>query len=1012
MNKRYFRLIQGIIILGCLAPVSIQAQITPDSTTNTTVDVSGNDFTIQQGDRAGGNLFHSFGEFSVPTDGSAFFNNAADIVNIFSRVTGGNISSIDGLLRANGSASLFLLNPAGIMFGPNARLNIGGSFIGTSADSIEFLGGVEFSASDTQASPTLTINAPIGLNFRDNPGEITNSAFDAETFTGLEVPADKTLALIGGDISIESGFLSTNGGRIELGSVIGNNTVSLTEVEKGWDIGYKGVENFQDINLSGLSVALSGSSFGAINTGDIELQGRNISLTEGSSIVSFTTGGKVGNISVVASESLELSGRSDFGRATTILNNIFGDATGEGSSINIDTPQLTVSDGALIQSSAAGTGQGVDININSSEIIVEGSFDDTLGTNSLITAQVAGTPDAIGDAGDIKITTETLTVNEGAQITVETFGAGNAGDLTVTATESIELSGTIPGSTDPSALTASVGQSVNATGNGGNLTINTPRLVVRDGAQISNIARNKGDAGNLTINVDESILLTGTSPEAEFRGEGLSGIFVNVQQAFIDSDTGVIPTTGKGGNLNISAEDLTVEKGAAVNASTFSLGDGGNANINVDKLIVREGGEISAGSVFLREGGERVTLGGSDRGTGGTLIITAESIEVTGVGDINGQQVKSSLFTLAESNGDAGNLTINTEELTVSDRAEIDTSTTGQGNAGNLNITTDNLTVISDGGQIDARTEGQGNAGNLTIKSGELIISDGGQINASTSATTREGGSAGNIFIAADELNLDNGSITASTNAGEEGNISLVIDDDISLRDDSLISARAANNADGGNITINTQYIFARPNTNNDIVANAIGGRGGNINITANRLFAIEERSSTPPNRTNDIDASSEFGLDGTVIIDTSDTQLFRQALELQGTVAVNVLGIDACSRAQAKEESTFIVTGRGGIPRQPTEPLMADALIPDGKPISIDKEAALNSLFVEQPEKKQENPHYIPVDIKPIKTSRGDIYPARGFIKTEDGRVILTTYPTDNINNRTPDNSANCNPS
>ena len=100
-----------LLFLGCctfgqsifLNPAT--AQITPDGTTNTTVDVSGNDFTIEQGNRAGGNLFHSFGEFSVPNGGSAFFNNAADIVNIFSRVTGGNISTIDGLLSANGTAT-------------------------------------------------------------------------------------------------------------------------------------------------------------------------------------------------------------------------------------------------------------------------------------------------------------------------------------------------------------------------------------------------------------------------------------------------------------------------------------------------------------------------------------------------------------------------------------------------------------------------------------------------------------------------------------------------------------------------------------------------------------------------------------------------------------------------------------------------------------------------------------------------------------------------------------------
>jgi filamentous hemagglutinin family protein len=113
---------------SCLIPLSTQAQVTPDGTTSTTVNKNGSNFTIEQGDRVGDNLFHSFNEFSVPTLGSAAFNNPSDIANIFSRVTGSSISSIDGLISANGAANLFLINPNGIIFGENASLNLGGSF--------------------------------------------------------------------------------------------------------------------------------------------------------------------------------------------------------------------------------------------------------------------------------------------------------------------------------------------------------------------------------------------------------------------------------------------------------------------------------------------------------------------------------------------------------------------------------------------------------------------------------------------------------------------------------------------------------------------------------------------------------------------------------------------------------------------------------------------------------------------------------------------------------------------
>ena len=147
------------------------AQVTSDDTVNTQVTENGNTAEITGGETRGDNLFHSFQDFSVPTGNEASFLNANDISNIFSRVTGGDISNIDGLISANGSANLFLINPAGIIFGEGARLDIGGSFYGSSASSILFEDG-EFSATDLDNPPLLTINAPIGLGFRDEPGDI------------------------------------------------------------------------------------------------------------------------------------------------------------------------------------------------------------------------------------------------------------------------------------------------------------------------------------------------------------------------------------------------------------------------------------------------------------------------------------------------------------------------------------------------------------------------------------------------------------------------------------------------------------------------------------------------------------------------------------------------------------------------------------------------------------------------------------------------------------------------
>jgi filamentous hemagglutinin family protein len=227
-------LTSGLLIQGILLPTT--AQVTSDGTTNTIVNQSGNNFNILNGIEKGNNLFHSFSNFSVPTNGSATFdlNNTPNITTIFSRVTGGNISNIDGLIQTintSNPVSLFLLNPSGIVFGSNARLNIGGSFLATTANSIKFADGVEFSTENLTGSPLLTISVPIGLQMGSNPTSIAvqGGGHNAQLSIlksfpigsvsglnigtrGLQVQTGKTLALVGGNIALDGGLLSAPGG--------------------------------------------------------------------------------------------------------------------------------------------------------------------------------------------------------------------------------------------------------------------------------------------------------------------------------------------------------------------------------------------------------------------------------------------------------------------------------------------------------------------------------------------------------------------------------------------------------------------------------------------------------------------------------------------------------------------------------------------------------------------------------------------------------------------------------
>ncbi|MEH2079808.1 MAG: filamentous hemagglutinin N-terminal domain-containing protein [Nostoc sp.] len=211
----------GAIALGANCA---SAQITSDSTlpNNSIVTLDGNTLNITGGTQFGGNLFHSFKEFSVPINGTASFNNAVDIQNIISRVTGRSVSNIDGLIRAKGSANLFLINPNGIIFGKNARLAIGGSFLASTASSLKFADGFEFSATASQTTPLLTINVPIGLQYGANPGSILYQSQD------LELQPGNTLALVGGDVNFDGGIMFAPNKLVELGGLATEGTLGLS----------------------------------------------------------------------------------------------------------------------------------------------------------------------------------------------------------------------------------------------------------------------------------------------------------------------------------------------------------------------------------------------------------------------------------------------------------------------------------------------------------------------------------------------------------------------------------------------------------------------------------------------------------------------------------------------------------------------------------------------------------------------------------------------------------------
>ncbi len=485
--------LSGLISGLFLGISSATAQVTSDNTTNTTVNQSGNNFDILNGIQKGNNLFHSFKEFSIPTGASATFNNSTDVVNIINRVTGGNISNIDGLIKSQGNANLFLINPAGMVFGENARLDIGGSFFGSTASSILFKDEFEFSAVNPQEKPLLTVSVPVGLQMGTNPGAINNrSTVDG---VGLQVPSGKSLVLAGGTIALEGGRLRSQGGQIELLSVAEAGRLDLTI--DGNDIRLSVPKNLQraDVSLSDRArVNVSGTPGGRIS-----VKADNLNLSEGSQLRSEISGvgtpeSQAGNIEIDAANTININ-------ESGILNRVATGNVGNAGNINIVTGSLFANNGSYIVTNTRGTGNAGEVNIQAAKTV---SFDgiDGFGNPSLIFTGV--NRGATGNGGELNIKASSLSVTNGAYVGGSTLGKGNAGTINLQ-TKTATFSGRAANGNRSFASVAVAG----GIGKGGNLNIKTDELFIDKGAFLSTAAIGEGDAGQINIQAAKTVSIDG-----------------------------------------------------------------------------------------------------------------------------------------------------------------------------------------------------------------------------------------------------------------------------------------------------------------------------------------------------------------------------------------------------------------------------------------------------------------------------------------------------------------------
>ena len=1038
-------LVTGFSFCYLISTDIVSAQITPDNTlgsessTVTQGEINGlSSDIIENGATRGNNLFHSFSEFNVNENRGAYFDNPTGIENILTRVTGNNVSNILGTLGVLGNANLFLLNPNGIIFSKGAKLDLNGSFIGSTANSLVFNNGFEYSATNPQTPPLLTVNLPTALRFRQPQVKEINI-----NDSNLIIQPGKTLALVGGNLNLDNSVIKANGGQIELGGlttagdVTINNNFSLSFPKSSTAIK---LGNISLNNGSEIDVTATGGGSITINAQELNLSNQS-KLLAGISEGLGTPKVKANDININTTGAIALRGRS------IIQNRVNENAIGNAGNINITTKSFTAVDGSQLDTRTFGQkGNAGNININATDsVLFQGDF--TAGLAGLLSGAFSSVGDLnyegttkverVGNGGNININAGELTLKGFSGLNSSTYAVGNSGNINIELSKNLSL--------DSLNGISFIATSINpeAKGKGGNLNIIADSVFLIKGtdfgSQIFSNVNGEGQGGDVNITAADQVLLDGS--------------FI-----FNSLTTGAI---GNSGNINITGNSISLINGSQLITSTEGIGNAGTINLkatdsilfdqgsfanstiagdltNTDNSLRTTGGiTVETGSLVLAKGAQ-INVSTTGRGNPGRINITAsKEVSFDGFSDTG---VTSGVFSAVGNQdnpnaiGNGGEITITANALSVTNGAELVTSTEGKGNAGNVNINvtesvsfdgvseggnpsgiksgvnqgavgngsqiniTANALSFTDKAELVSSTDGKGNAGNITLTSDSISLNNSGQIfasiesngisnvpsniniqttelsltnNSKITASSEGIGIAGNISITANYLNIDNGQITTRANNENGGNINLNVSEISTLSNQSVISATAGIAQEFGNGgNINFISQFIIGSGASEITAEAFKGTGGNINLSAEGLFFTPDMI---------ISASSQLGADGELNVKIPDTQpieglIDRQNLEYPEQIAVG------CSEDAGIAEGSFTYTGKGGIPQLATDEFQGDTVLEDLRPL---------------PTTIDEN---IEATIPPEKAIAQPIKEARGWRWKDENKdtVIFTTNPTE----------------
>lgn len=780
-------------IVSLFTSAAVHAEVTLDGTLGPSMALEGPDYAIgaELGQQHGQNLFHSFGEFSLKFDESAIFSGPDSISNVISRVTGGTPSSIDGAIRSLiPEANVYLINPAGLMFGPNATLDVQGSFHASTADTLRFSDGSEFNAR-TPSKSLLTVAPISAFGFlTQNPQPLTIEGSELTSSLG------KTLSIVGGTLLITDAFLEAAEGRINLASIASQGDVTLlpqdltlsagagdvtlldstvtTSGEGGGSIYIRGGQFFLD------NAIVESNTYGAANGGEISVQADYLQAIRGGQFLSDTYGAGHGSkINIKVTGLSEFSGEiiddDDWVRNSGIKV-VSREGGGEGGNVELETGTLDLKEGAFITAATEGLGSGGNVNIRANDYITLSGFSSD-GYSSSIDANSYGYMENAGNSGTIVLAARQLLMTDGAQITAKTDGVGQGGSINIKVADRVSLSG---GRSDgyPSGIsTVTYGS-----GDGGSVVLEANQLTLSTGAFITADSFSTGQGGNIQIQASDLVRLEGVSLD-----DGYGGL-ISANADYVDDPT---EAGGDGGSIVLRAGRLQMVDGAQIGTTTFTTAKGGKVDIQVAK---------------------EVTLSGEDDNGYITGIFTSSD------GGFDGA-------------GNAGSIVLVAGDLHLTDKAEINAKTWGPGQGGEVNIHAQNI-KLTDGGIITAYSDADGIAGQVTLTIGN-------------------------------RLQMRNGVIETAAESADGGNLTITASGYVYLIDSQISSSVSEEFGGGGNLTLKPKFVVL---DGSQIFAKAKKGAGGNIDVTTTGIYNF---TGEPIGQI--INASSEFGVDGEVVISTPD---------------------------------------------------------------------------------------------------------------------------------------------